>query len=168
MDPFVEQSEHLKMLTEAFRNQSEQGYLWLLLILIGCLPAVCEEALFRGYIQRGFLRKWQPAVSIGVAGLLFAAFHMDPVHSIAVIPLGLWLGYLAWSSKSIWPAVAGHFINNVVSVLTALPDDTGVFDIPPANVTIPIVVFGLIGIGLAVKESRARSEVASSAPVISQ
>jgi len=44
--------------------------------------------------------------------LLFGAAHLDPMHSIAVMPLGVWLGLIAYRCDSLWPAVIGHVVNN--------------------------------------------------------
>jgi membrane protease YdiL (CAAX protease family) len=43
---------------------------------------------------------------------------MNPIHVAAVLPIGLFLGWLRWMSGSIWPSMAGHFVNN--SVATAM------------------------------------------------
>lgn len=34
------------------------------------------------------------------------------MHSIAVMPLGVWLGLIAYRCDSLWPAVIGHIVNN--------------------------------------------------------
>jgi uncharacterized protein len=84
-------------------------------LMMSVLPGVCEESLFRGFTQRGLLRRWHPAVAIGVTSCLFALAHFDVQHSISVIPLGAWLGFVAWKTASVWPAALCHFTNNGVA-----------------------------------------------------
>jgi membrane protease YdiL (CAAX protease family) len=83
--------------------------------LMSVLPGLCEETLFRGFTQRGLLRRWPPVVAIGVTSLFFALAHFDVQHSLAVIPLGAWLGFIAWKTGSVWPTVLAHFTNNAVA-----------------------------------------------------
>jgi membrane protease YdiL (CAAX protease family) len=38
----------------------------LLSIILSVIPALVEESLFRGYLQRRFLQRWSPAVAISL------------------------------------------------------------------------------------------------------
>jgi membrane protease YdiL (CAAX protease family) len=102
----------------------------VLVLFITLAPAFVEELFFRGYLQRRLLARWHPAVAILVVGLLFAAFHGTPAWALAVFPLGLWFGVLAWRTGSLWPGIACHaFVNGSVNawrvgaVLGVLPRD---------------------------------------------
>jgi hypothetical protein len=35
---------------------------------------------------------------------LFTAAHLDPGHMLGVLPIGVWLGVVAWQSGSLWPS----------------------------------------------------------------
>lgn len=83
--------------------------------LMSVLPGLCEETLFRGFTQRGLLRRWSPALAIGVTSVFFALAHFDMQHSPAVFPLGVWIGFVAWKTGSVWPAVLCHFVNNLAA-----------------------------------------------------
>ena len=121
------ESENLKLMSDIFRGHGESGFLIPLALLIGATPAVCEELLFRGYVQTRLNRSIGPAVGIILSSLLFALFHMDWVHIIAVFPLGLYLGFIAWRSGSLFPAMLGHFVNNTISVFAVVlgPEQQG-------------------------------------------
>lgn len=86
-------------------------------LLVGLGPGIGEELIFRGFILRGFLSRYGPAVAVLLSGLLFALFHFDPVHMLAVFPIGLWLGYVVVRTGSIYPAVAVHVGINVMSTV---------------------------------------------------
>ena len=147
---FVSESESLKQLTEIFRDHGTSGFLIPLALIIGLTPALCEELLFRGYVQTRLTGSLHPAVGILIASALFAIFHFDPVHVIAVFPLGIYLGWVSWRSGSIFPAMLGHFVNNVVSVVatTFSPAGEGALSTPSIAMSIGIILLGLIG-GLA-------------------
>lgn len=101
-----------------------QGGLDLLLLIsaVGIAAPVAEEFFFRGVLQRGLIKEpaqpsgWmKPAAGIALTGFIFSAFHMDPVGLAARWELGVLFGYLAWRSGSIWPGVAAHAANNLIS-----------------------------------------------------
>ena len=85
-------------------------------LFIAVVPGIVEELLFRGYIQRRLLERWRPAVAIGVSSVLFALVHVMPHTIVAVLPLGIWLGVVAWKSGSVYPGMLCHaFVNGGVN-----------------------------------------------------
>jgi CAAX protease family protein len=89
----------------------------LLGIILSVIPALVEESLFRGYLQRRFLERWSPAVAISVSTLLFAIMHIDSLqHIIAVVPVGVVTGLLAYRTNSIKPGMLVHAIHNMGAV----------------------------------------------------
>lgn len=98
------------------------GPLWhraLLGLLASVLAPLCEEAAFRGYVQRALAQRLRPTAAIALAALLFAAMHLDPVRFPALLILGVLFGWLSWRAGSIWPAVAAHAANNAIASLAA-------------------------------------------------
>lgn len=93
----------------------------LLSVVMSVLPALIEEILFRGYVQHRLLQRWSPAVAIGVSTLLFAVLHFDSLqHIIAVIPLGIVTGVLAYRTGSVKPGMIVHAVHNVGAVAFGL------------------------------------------------
>ncbi|MCD0460424.1 type II CAAX endopeptidase family protein [Roseiconus lacunae] len=124
------ESENMKMMTDVFRGHGESGFLIPLALMIGATPALCEELVFRGYIQTRLNTVVGPFFGIAIASVLFAVFHWDLVHVIAVLPLGFYLGVIAWRSGSLFPAMLAHFVNNSISVFAVVmaPEQEG--DLP--------------------------------------
>ncbi len=89
------------------------------LFLFAVTPAICEEALFRGPILRGLLGRLPPAAAIALVALFFGLFHIDVYRLLPTGLLGLALGFVAWRSGSLVPAMALHFTNNAALVLLA-------------------------------------------------
>lgn len=152
MAPFIEESETLEAMTSAFRHHATSGFLIPLVLMIGVTPSICEEILFRGFLQPRLTRLMPPFLGVFLASVAFAAMHMDPVHVLGVVPLGLWLGFLSYRSGSLFPAMLGHLVNNVLSVISVIPEDTGALDAPDFGMTAAIFgvgILGMIGVGAA-------------------
>jgi membrane protease YdiL (CAAX protease family) len=84
--------------------------------ILGLLPALTEELLFRGFIQRILTERLGAVLGITGAAAFFGLAHADPVHSSAAFVLGLFLGTLAFISGSVGPAMLCHGLNNLLSV----------------------------------------------------
>ncbi len=88
-------------------------------LLASVLAPFAEEVAFRGYLLSALRTRLPPGASIVASAVLFAAMHLDPVRFPAVLFLGLFLGWLAWRSGSVWPAVAAHAVNNGLGSMVA-------------------------------------------------
>lgn len=88
------------------------------LLVIALLPALGEELLFRGLIQRLFTDlTGRRAVAIVFTAFLFSALHLQFYGFLPRFALGLALGYFYVWSGSLWLPVAAHFFNNAAAVI---------------------------------------------------
>lgn len=83
-----------------------------IVFVIAITPAICEEALFRGFVLTNFQRAAKLSVSIFLSAFLFAVYHFQPLNIIPLLVLGLYLGFITYYSNSIIPSVVCHFLNN--------------------------------------------------------
>ena len=68
---------------------------------------------------------------------------------VAVFPLGLFLGWVTWRSGSLFPAMIGHFVNNVISVVAVVlaPDgEAGALALPAFAFVLLILGAGILGL----------------------
>ncbi len=79
---------------------------------IGLVPAVCEEVMYRGYVQRAFEKSWGITAAILISGAIFGAYHLQISNFLPLATLGVFLAYLTYISDSLIPAMVAHFINN--------------------------------------------------------
>lgn len=86
------------------------------LIVLALIPALCEEALFRGAVL-GALRRLGPGAAIVGAALFFGFFHGSLWRVIPTGSLGLAMGLAAWRAGSLWPAILVHLINNMIVIV---------------------------------------------------
>jgi CAAX protease family protein len=105
-------------LTEAFLRMDSMSDLLFNIIMIGLLPSIGEELIFRGVFQRLFA-EWTQNIHWGIviAATLFSAMHMQFYGFLPRLILGILLGYLFYWSGSIWIPILGHFVNNATAVI---------------------------------------------------
>lgn len=88
------------------------------LIVIGLVPAICEELFFRGALQRVLIYVTKsPWVGIILSAFLFSALHLQFAGFLPRMFLGIVLGILYWYSGSLWTCIIAHFIFNGTQVL---------------------------------------------------
>jgi len=94
--------------------------LLLNLVIIALIPAIGEEFLFRGCIQK-IVTTWTNNTHLGIwiAAIVFSAIHIQFYGFLPRMILGALFGYLLVYSKSIWVPVAAHFFNNAYAVFNA-------------------------------------------------
>ena len=115
-------------LTLAALDQVMQGMTgtWLLagILVIGIMPGITEELLFRGYIQTRLCERWGPFWAIIWTSLMFGIMHLDLVQGSYAVAVGVVLGYITERTGSIIPAMICHGVNNTVAtLLTAAKTD---------------------------------------------
>jgi membrane protease YdiL (CAAX protease family) len=91
--------------------------LWLLLSLTA---GICEEMIFRGYLQRQFCA-WTGSATAGIAlqGIVFGAAHayQGPTQILVISVYGCMFGLLAHWRKSLRPGMAAHFFQDCIGGL---------------------------------------------------
>lgn len=116
-------------------GKSSVGALVINIMLIGIMAAFSEELFFRGALQRILATSSVGRhAAIWITALVFSAAHMQFLGFFPRLILGVFFGYLALWSGSLWLAFAGHALNNTIAViLTWIKDRTaGACDIDAA------------------------------------
>jgi membrane protease YdiL (CAAX protease family) len=119
------------------------------LLAAAVVPALAEELLFRGFLQRGLEPRLGPAAAIAISSLAFGAIH-GPGRVIPATLLGAVLGWIAWRIGSVRPVLVAHFVSNtaVVVVANLREEVAGAWDAtPPALVTGVGVVLAAAALG---------------------
>ncbi|MVN76417.1 CPBP family intramembrane metalloprotease [Hymenobacter sp. HMF4947] len=105
-------------ITKYLTNFSTPGRLGVGLLVIALVPAIAEELVFRGVVQRNLVR-WFASRHVGVwlAAAVFSAVHMQFFGFVPRFLLGLVLGYLyEWSGNILVP-MAAHFTQNAFQLV---------------------------------------------------
>jgi len=115
---FDEPSPHLAEMGRMFA-EAPLGIFVILLLFVSIAPGVCEELVFRGYVQRRLMQRWSPLWAILLPTVLFGVAHLDVQHSLGAFTIGLWLALIMWRTGSVWPCIICHAANNAAAVLIA-------------------------------------------------
>ena len=121
-----ETEENAEKFTKAFLKMETTGDLLLNMVMIALIPAIGEELLFRGVLQRLF-SEWTKNAHWGVfiAAVLFSAIHIQFYGFLPRMVLGVLFGYLFIWSRSLWLPIFGHFVNNGAAVIFAYLSSKG-------------------------------------------
>ena len=90
------------------------------LLIVAVMPAVCEEAMHRGFIQHSFQSVRSDWVIILSMGLIFGIFHMDPYRFLPTAILGIGLSYVMQKTHNIFLPALFHFVHNFISIAPSL------------------------------------------------
>ncbi len=148
----IEQEANAAQLTKTFLKMDNLGNLSFNIIMLGILPALGEELIFRGVIQRLFA-EWTKNIHLGIviAAILFSALHMQFYGFLPRMVLGILLGYLFYWSGSIWIPIIGHFVNNAMAIiLYYFYGDSITNNIEGISVDSSIVIYLVIGVLLII------------------
>lgn len=114
----IQMEESAAELTELFLESNSTGVLLVNFLMIAILPAIGEEFLFRGVLQKLF-SQWirNEHLAILLTAFLFSFIHFQFFGFVPRFLLGIYFGYLMLWSGSIWVPVIAHLINNGMAVL---------------------------------------------------
>jgi sodium transport system permease protein len=90
---------------------------WPTVALLACLPAVCEELAFRGFILSGFRARGSKWSAMIASSVLFGATHGILQQSLGAALVGMVIAYLAVQTGSLLPGIAFHAVYNTLSLL---------------------------------------------------
>jgi len=103
--------------TEAILKMNSVKDLLVNLLVIAVTPAICEELIFRGAVQRVIFRiKSNPHIAIWISAIIFSTIHFQFYGFLPRLLLGAAFGYVYYFTGSIWYAVFAHFLNNAYAV----------------------------------------------------
>jgi uncharacterized protein len=87
------------------------------LVIMAFLPAMFEEALFRGGLQNFLSRSTnKPVLSIIIVSVIFSIVHLSFYGFLPRMFLGIALGLIYYYTGSLWLCITGHFFNNALAL----------------------------------------------------
>lgn len=102
---------------EKLASAKSVGELVAVIGVMALTPAICEEVVFRGLVQRNFSRMMSASRAVVWTGVLFGVYHLNPIQTLPLIAIGIYISYLRQSSGALWLCVVAHFAFNFFSVL---------------------------------------------------
>ncbi|MEW5975509.1 MAG: CPBP family intramembrane glutamic endopeptidase [Acidobacteriota bacterium] len=105
-------------MVQLIQADSVQQWLWLLAFMV-VAPAICEEALFRGYLLTRLLEpngRWRAVL---VTSAMFGIFHRSLALLMPATVGGVFLSLTIVRSRSLYNSIATHATINLMGVLSA-------------------------------------------------
>jgi len=118
INKLIAQQETLTQQMEFISASTTFSVLLINLLVMAVIPAIGEEWLFRGVIQKLFVENnYGVHRSVWLTAFFFALLHQSIFFFIGLWVLGALLGYLKEWSGNIWLPVFGHFVNNSIILI---------------------------------------------------
>ena len=109
-----------ELMTKTLLNMQSNGEFFFNMMVVALMPAICEELMFRGLLQKifGF---WTGNMhsAIFISAFIFSFIHFQFYVFFPRLLLGAAYGYIFWWSGSLWITILAHFTNNGLQVLIA-------------------------------------------------
>ena len=113
-----EQEEANGQLTSLFLAMPTIKSLLFMIVVIGIVPAIAEEFVFRGIFQKAFTQMVKNTHGgIWLAAIVFSASHFQFYGFVPRMLMGAVLGYMLLYSRTLWVPIVGHAVNNTFGVL---------------------------------------------------
>ncbi len=88
---------------------------WFLILVIVIVP-IGEEVFFRGLVYGGLRDRWGAAPAALASAAFFSVVHLQLVHGLPILVLGLVLAFLYERTRSLVPVIVTHALNNAVAI----------------------------------------------------
>jgi len=88
-------------------------------LLVVLLAPIVEEFAFRGVVASAFRSSWGMWPAIVASAAVYAVYHLSAWLFFPTFVLGVALGWLAFTRRSLIPAIALHMLYNGVAVAAA-------------------------------------------------
>lgn len=100
-----------------FMDDSALNYIYGA-IAIGFVPAICEEVLFRGFLQNSYKNQGKIKAAIFIPAIVFSVSHLNPVDMIPLFIMSVILAQISIKSGTTYYSILLHLIINLIVVLT--------------------------------------------------
>ncbi|HSG49993.1 MAG TPA: ABC transporter permease subunit [Longimicrobiales bacterium] len=91
--------------------------LWQMVLFLAVMPGIFEEIAFRGVLLHGVRKRMGPWAAALAVGAVFGFFHVSLFRIVPTAFLGVILAGVVLLSRSLYPAILWHVLNNAVAVV---------------------------------------------------
>jgi uncharacterized protein len=89
--------------------------------VIGIAPVI-EETFFRGFLFQSLRSSWGVWLAAPASGAIFSAVHAAPDKFVQLAILGTALAFVFHKTRSIWPCISLHALNNTLAFIALVAD----------------------------------------------
>ena len=103
--------------TASYFKVDSVGTFILGIIIIGVLPAVTEEIVFRGAVFKGYSKVFKVIPAVLLSALFFMLMHMNVPQFINALLTGILMAFIVKFTGNVLVTMIMHFINNFTIIL---------------------------------------------------
>lgn len=122
---------------QALLRLSEGGVVSYLIVCV--MAPIIEEMLFRGVILRGLLHRYSASLAIATSAAIFSIYHLNLYQLFPAFIVGCFIGWVYYLSKSLWPCIVIHVLNNTLALALYNAGSANTFNSILVNVTSVLV-----------------------------
>ena len=111
--------EGMRVAEELLTSPQDPGVASVIFLLCVTVPII-EEIIFRGILWRMLEVTFSTRIAFTLVSILFALAHGEIFHILGVLPVGIYIGWLRLRSKSIFPSILAHSVNNLMASISYL------------------------------------------------
>lgn len=105
------------------------GWLILNLLVLGVLPALAEELIFRGVIFKALQEKFSSVAAIMLSSAAFALMHQNIMQLIYPFILGSLLAFVMFKTNNLLYCMIIHMFNNFTTIIISYLQNIGVISL---------------------------------------
>jgi membrane protease YdiL (CAAX protease family) len=103
---------------ELQQRATTQPWTTLATLIVAVIVApFCEEVFFRGYFFQGLRLRIAVWSAVALSAIVFGAAHGDLGSLVPLIVIGVVLAVVRWRTRTLWPGIALHILNNSLGAL---------------------------------------------------
>ena len=136
-DWFKDYQGDYKNIVEGLLKDNSIFVLVLNFLTVALLPAICEEWIFRGTLQKLLSESLNIHVAVFLAAFFFSLIHFEFSGFLPRVILGMFLGYLFYYSGSLWTSIFAHAVNNGSQVVFMYLNNKGIYKMDVDNPVMP-------------------------------
>lgn len=107
--------EPTKSLFDVFGRETS-GFTFAFIVAVVIAPIV-EEVFFRGFVLQTLVKKISPFWGVVLTAMIFASVHFEFQSIMPLLILSIVLNVLYIKTKSIWPGIVFHVMNNSIAFI---------------------------------------------------
>ncbi len=119
------------------------------LVVIGIVPAIGEEMLFRGLMQQCLAHYTKShTIAIILGAIIFSAIHFQFLGFLPRCMMGILLGYIFYYTKNLWYSIIAHAFFNSMQVMNLYYKQEEIIQLNPtfkADIDFRLVMCSLLG-----------------------
>ena len=115
--------EEIRKSLETMMTAHSAADVAILVLAVVVVASLAEEMLFRGFLLGALERSMDVTKAVLLSAFIFTLLHFNPWWLVDILIAGVFLGVMSWKSRSIWPGVIVHAVNNGLGIVFVHVDE---------------------------------------------